>query len=236
MNEEYNYGGMLTADEIRRQIHFGNIQVVPYDSRCVNPNSYNLKLHKTLKIYKASYMLLFKKPGTGIEYHIYITPDDKDTVIMEYIARLEKYDTYLDTITLVENACLDCKTENKTFEFEIPDRGFCLDPQILYIGRTVEKTFSNKFIPMINGRSSGGRLGIDIHKCAGFGDIGFNGTWTLEIACVHPVRIYPNMEIAQICWFKPYGRIKKLYRGRYQGQIDATASRIQIDKNSIKGY
>lgn len=123
---------------------------------------------------------------------------------------------------------IDMHSNNETIEFEIPKEGYVLQPGVLYIGRTIERTHTDRFIPMINGRSSGGRLGISIHICAGFGDIGFDGSWTLEITCVEPVRVYPGEEIAQICYFKPYGKVKSeyLYHGRYQGQIDATASRF----------
>ena len=99
-------------------------------------------------------------------------------------------------------------------------------PNILYLGRTVERCKSDKFIPMINGRSSGGRLGLSIHVCAGFGDIGFNGTWTLEITVVQPLKIYPYEEVAQVCYFTPYGNTEKLYRGRYYNQEEATPSRF----------
>ena len=125
---------------------------------------------------------------------------------------------------------IDMKIPNKTIQFTIPEEGYVLQPGVLYIGRTVERTASEYYIPMINGRSSGGRLGISIHICAGFGDVGFDGTWTLEITCVEPVRIYPNTEIAQVCYFKPVGKIGKLYRGRYFGQQDATASRFYKPK------
>ena len=83
---------------------------------------------------------------------------------------------------------------------------------------------------MIDGRSSIGRLGIWIHVSAGFGDIGFDGTWTLEITVVKPVRVYPNIEICQVSYLTPYGDRSIQYEGRYQGQIDATASRSNIDK------
>jgi deoxycytidine triphosphate deaminase len=53
-------------------------------------------------------------------------------------------------------------------------------------------------VPMLEGRSSTGRLGLFIHVTAGFGDIGFAGFWTLEIFCVQPVKIYPDVEICQI--------------------------------------
>ena len=132
--------------------------------------------------------------------------------------------------SIMEENPLDMHKKTDTFELEIPDSGFTLEPGILYIGRTIETTSTDKFIPMINGRSSGGRLGISIHICAGFGDVGFNGSWTLEITCVEPVIVYPREQVAQVCYFKPYGRIGKkgLYNGRYQGQDDATASRFYM--------
>lgn len=131
-----------------------------------------------------------------------------------------------------DNYFLDMKKSNKTDECIIPETGMILQPGQLYIGRTIERVGTDKYIPMINGRSSGGRLGISIHICAGFGDIGFDGTWTLEITVVKPVMVYPNVEIAQVCFFKPYGKVNDefLYKGRYQGQIAATPSRFNRRK------
>ena len=48
-------GGMLTGAEIEKQIQKGNIIIDPYDPKCLNPNSYNLKLHPQLLIYKRNY-------------------------------------------------------------------------------------------------------------------------------------------------------------------------------------
>ncbi len=58
---------------------------------------------------------------------------------------------------------------------------------------------------MLEGRSSVGRLGLFIHVTAGFGDVGFAGYWTLEIFCVQPIRIYPNVEICQIYYHDIHG-------------------------------
>ena len=154
-----------------------------------------------------------------------LTEESSREIFAEEINRKQNSIPTLESVAL---APIDMHQNNETIEFEIPKEGYVLQPGILYIGRTIERTHTDKFIPMINGRSSGGRLGISIHICAGFGDIGFDGSWTLEITCVEPVRIYPGEEVAQICYFKPYGKIKNeyLYHGRYQGQIDATASRF----------
>lgn len=240
----FNFGGMLTGAEIERQIRKGKIDISPYDPSCLNPNSYNLKLHPQL--------LIYKRGGDRIE----LLPKNRVNKLNENNVNKTDYE-FIDNIndvkikTLNSNiksyTCdeiisqakfddteklepLDMKMDNEIIEFTIPEEGYVLQPGVLYIGRTIERTFSDKFIPMINGRSSGGRLGISIHVCAGFGDIGFNGTWTLEITAVEPVRIYANTEIAQVCYFSPYGKIKKLYRGRYYKQEDATASRFYKSK------
>ena len=133
-------------------------------------------------------------------------------------------------LLVYKDATIDFKKKNETEEIIIPEEGYVLQPNTLYIGSTNEKCGTDRYIPMLNGRSSVGRLGICIHITAGFGDIGFNGTWTLEITAIKPVRVYPNIEICQVSYFTPYGESKIKYDGRYQGQIDPTASRSNLEK------
>lgn len=109
----------------------------------------------------------------------------------------EEVETVDGFVSFVPN-CLNMAKDNPYHLIEIPEDGLILLPGVLYLGRTVEYTETHKFIPMLEGRSSVGRLGISIHSTAGFGDIGFCGYWTLEISCVQPVRIFPNVEICQI--------------------------------------
>ena len=106
------------------------------------------------------------------------------------------------------------------YQVMITEPGFVLEPGILYLASTLEYTETDEYIPCISGRSSIARLGIEIHRTAGFGDIGFKGTWTLEITVVNPVRVYPGMEICQIYYEKPDGFVDpaKLYNGKYSGQ------------------
>lgn len=124
---------------------------------------------------------------------------------------------------------IDLKKNNKVREIIIPEEGLVLKPNVLYLGRTNEYTETHNLVPGIDGRSSIGRHGISIHITAGFGDVGFKGTWTLEISCVQPVRIYPNIEIGQLYYEEITGNATKEYNGRYQGQIDATPSRLFKD-------
>ena len=67
------------------------------------------------------------------------------------------------------------------------------------------------------------------HVSAGFGDIGFKGSWTLEMVVAQPVRIYPGMRIGQIYWHKPVGEVTDYYHGKYQGQRGIQPSKLYED-------
>lgn len=103
-----------------------------------------------------------------------------------------------DTLLVYDNDILDMKEKNPYHLIKIPEEGLVIQPGKLYLGRTLERTETNNFVPMLEGRSSVGRLGVSIHATAGFGDIGFCGYWTLEISCIQPARIYPGVEIGQL--------------------------------------
>lgn len=122
--------------------------------------------------------------------------------------------------------CLDMKEENQTTEITIPEEGMVLQPNILYLGRTVEFTKTVGFVPQIEGRSSVARLGIDIHKTAGWGDDGFANFWTLEIVVTHPVRIYPFVKFCQIIYMKTFGDASMKYQGKYQDTREIDTSKL----------
>lgn len=282
MNEAIYNGSILTGSEIKKQIELGNIEIDPYDESCINPNSYNVKLHHQLAIYnrdrskddndlilpvqeefKAKLDIISKKFHNKEITYTQFVAQAQDLVLEYDKANKELKDKYgidiygsskassykknynaavvssmfgggeYDSSSNSEyynKTALDMKEKNSLITFDIPETGYVLRPGVLYLGRTVERTKTDKFIPMIDGRSSIGRLGIWIHVSAGFGDIGFDGTWTLEITAIEPVRIYPNVEIGQVCFHKPYGDIENLYRGRYYKQEDATESRFYLGK------
>jgi len=111
---------------------------------------------------------------------------------------------------------LDMRQENATSRLVIPPEGLLLEPHRLYLGRTVEYTATQGFVPMLEGRSSIGRLGLFVHITAGFGDIGFCGYWTLEIFCVQAIRIYPGVQICQIFYHTIEGDYDTYASGKYQ--------------------
>ena len=120
--------------------------------------------------------------------------------------------------------------DNEVINIEIPEEGYILIPGILYLGTTEEYTETYGFIPNIDGRSTTGRLGIEIHRTAGFGDNGFKGKWTLEITVTHPVIVYPGMEIGQLYYEEINGDTSMKYNGKYQDQNDVEQAKVDKEQ------
>jgi dCTP deaminase len=143
-----------------------------------------------------------------------------DLVIEPYEERLVNPNSYNlrlhHELLVYDNNVLDMKTENKATMLEIPEEGLLLEKDKLYLGRTLEYTESHRHVPMLEGRSSIGRLGLFVHVTAGFGDVGFCGFWTLEMFCVQPIRIYAGVEICQVFYHSIEGNYDLYTSGKYQ--------------------
>ena len=126
---------------------------------------------------------------------------------------------------------LDMKREQKLRPFKMDNTGVVLRPGTLYLGRTNERTITHNLVPMIEGRSSIGRLGMFIHITAGFGDVGFNGFWTLEISVIQPLRIYPNIDICQIFYHTILGEVEEYKSEKYQNNKGVQPSMIYKELN-----
>ncbi len=140
------------------------------------------------------------------EQQIIIEPFDRSCLgTNSYDVHLSKY------LAVYKDEVLDAKKHNQIEEVTIPEDGYVLLPGQLYLGVTEEYTETHNAVPFLEGKSSVGRLGIDIHATAGKGDVGFCNTWTLEISCVHPVRVYAGMPIGQLIYFGVDGDIENYY-------------------------
>lgn len=136
------------------------------------------------------------------------------------------YDVHLGKyLATYRNRVLDAKQHNEIDHFEIPKEGFLLQPNTLYLGVTVEYTETHRHVPFLEGKSSTGRLGIDIHATAGKGDVGFCNTWTLEISVTQPVRVYPGMPIGQLIYFVVEGEIETLYNTKANAKYSKPTTR-----------
>ncbi len=166
--------------------------------------------------------------GKEIQRHM-----GKDIVIQPFDPKRlnpNSYNLSLHNELLVyENRLLDMKVPNPVKTLTIPESGLVLEPDKLYLGRTNEFTQTDRFVPMLEGRSSVGRLGLFIHVTAGFGDVGFAGYWTLEIFCVQPIRIYPNVEICQIYYHDIQGEYDLYQSGKYQNNTGIQPSLLYRD-------
>jgi dCTP deaminase len=122
------------------------------------------------------------------------------------------YDVHLGThLATYRHGALDARLDNAVDEFRIPKDGFVLAPGQLYLGVTEEYTETHGYVPFLEGKSSVGRLGIDIHSTAGKGDVGFCNYWTLEMSVKLPVRIYSGMPIGQLIYFEISGKVANPY-------------------------
>ena len=133
------------------------------------------------------------------------------------------YDVHLGAnLATYEDDELDAKKHNTIRHFEIPGEGLVLQPHKFYLGVTEEYTETHIHVPFLEGKSSTGRLGIDIHATAGKGDVGFCGNWTLEISVKQPVKVYKGMPIGQLIYFPVEGEIEISYdkkkNAKYSGQ------------------
>jgi len=95
-------------------------------------------------------------------------------------------------------AFIDPKLPQNTTRHTIPDSGLVIQPGELWLGCTIESIGSDHFVPMYDGRSTIGRMGLFSHVTAGFGDVGFAQQWTLELVATLPIVLYAGMRIGQI--------------------------------------
>lgn len=132
------------------------------------------------------------------------------------------------TLIVYKNKILDTKKENPIRTVKIPESGIVLYPGRLYLGHTIETVGSKYFVPVIRGKSSTGRVGLFVHITADLIDIGYIGQFTLMMHAVQPVKIYPNMRIGQVTFWKTLGKIV-LYHGKYQGGNGPQPSQVFKD-------
>ncbi len=150
---------------------------------------------------------------------------EKGEIVVEPFRReclgTNSYDVHLGKyLAIYSEDVIDAKKDNPITEFEIPEEGIVLQPGQLYLGVTEEYTETHTTVPFLEGKSSVGRLGIDIHATAGKGDVGFCNFWTLEISCVKPVRVYAGMPVGQLIYFRVEGEIENMYNRKQNAKYN----------------
>ncbi|MEU1307788.1 dCTP deaminase [Streptomyces cinnamoneus] len=132
------------------------------------------------------------------------------------------------TLVRYTDAVLDTRRENAFETIPIPDEGFVLTPDRIYLGASVEVLGSDHFVPVIRSRSGAARLGMFVHVTADLIDIGSTGQTTFQLHAVQPVRVHAGDRLAQVTFWRPQGKVV-LYDGKYQGSKGPQPSQIHRD-------
>ena len=154
--------------------------------------------------------------------------EKKDIVIEPYdrsCLGTNSYDVHLSKfLACYVDDVIDAKRHNQVKHFEIDQTGIVLNPGKTYLGSTLEYTETHQCVPFLEGKSSVGRLGIDIHATAGKGDVGFCNHWTLEISVSQPVRVYAEMPIGQLIYFLVEGEVEVDYSNKASAKYNQRSS------------
>lgn len=131
---------------------------------------------------------------------------------------------FLDILKDPEEAISNIKNYVEHTSIDHNDK-FILHPGSFVLGCTLE------YIKMpfdlagrLEGKSTWGRVGLEVHSTAGFVDPGFEGCLTFELQNVGkvPIPLYPGVRVAQLCLQKtektliPY---KKKSTSSYSGRV-----------------
>ncbi len=190
------------------------IDIHPFDEALVGPNSIDVHL--------------------GTKLLVYCLPN-----VMEKYPEIIKRNVTTGSIETPINDFIHSVMDNPTAELNIPKNGMMLWPGILYLGTMPERTITAGCVPWLDGRSSTGRLGMQVHLTAGRGDDGFGTkipggcSWTFEITTIHPLWIAPGLRVGQLTYFELIGE-RMPYSGRYSEQVEPTASKMHMDPPKAK--
>lgn len=103
-------------------------------------------------------------------------------------------------------------------------------PGAFVLATTIEcVNLNGDLAAFVQGRSSIGRIGLSVQN-AGFVDPGFHGHITLELKneSLNPIELLYGYPVAQLVFFGTTP-VDKPYDGKYNGQVEATGSRMYLD-------
>ncbi len=178
---------ILSGPEILRQIKLGNIRIDPFDVKKVNPASFDLTLGDQVAVYESA-----------------VNVRGQSSIGLNLQPKLG-------------GIWLDTARNERVLKYKLSSEGWVLKPDIGYLMHTAETVWTKSYVPVLDGKSSIGRMFIKVHETAGYGDPNFDGQYTLEVTAVHPVIVYPGMRIAQIRFHAIEGELS-LYDGNYKNE------------------
>lgn len=231
---------ILSGIEIRRQIELGTITIDPFDPKRVNQTSVDLTLGTEVAVYEdftycdvASEWNRLEKSAIHQEHHKAglggLKLGHPGFGVGPYDGRgLTPHRMALET-------ALDTKKPARLRKWTMdPEVGWIICPGVGYLMHTHERVTSSKFNPVLDGKSSIGRLFIQVHVTAGYGEPGFDGQYTLEVTSQFPVRVYPGMRFCQMRFHVVEGEIEDyVERGHYKGDKARGAVASQVHETAF---
>ena len=204
--------GILSGESIEKAVRSGRVRISPYNPAHINPASYDVTLGPEVAVYS-------------------------DVVLGGFES------STLTGNNLRPNAhgSLDAARDNAVKRHVLEPGGpILLRPGIGYLMHTKERIWSEDYVPVLDGKSSIGRLFAVIHVTAGYGDPGFDGQYTLEVTVTHPLVLYEGMRIGQIRFHttcgkpRPYASHKSTYVGNLAvGPVPSRAwAQMQMGRQS----
>lgn len=110
---------------------------------------------------------------------------------------------------------------------EIPPHGFVLAATSERVGTR------NGVVASIRTRSSLARCGICVVRGAGWGDVGFDGVWTIEIQSAIDKTFYlpVGLRVGQMVFFKTRSPPQNQYHGKYSGFSEPVLPSLYKDRD-----
>jgi deoxycytidine triphosphate deaminase len=227
---------ILSGLEIQKQIKAGRIEVEPFDPHYMNPASLDLTLGREVLVYHN--VVDSCSPDYSPNHpERYFSPVRRNGVKGEGLMprACQNPNRPFPGMTFRPNGYLDAAMENETIGCVLePWEPFFLRPGIGYLMSVAERIRTDHYVPILDGKSSIGRLFAVVHVTAGFGDPGFDGQFTLEVQVTHPLIVYPGQRCCQVRFETIEGEVS-LYQGNYTGDAakGSVSSRAwkQIEKD-----
>jgi len=197
-------GGILSGLSIKEAVADGRIEIDPWEPTHVNPEdrinpaSYDLTLGRFVAVYEKVVYVDFEHGDGGV-------PGERVSPNL-LVGNRDFY--------------LDAASPNQVVRYEMDERGFLLKPGVGYLMHTAERIKTDHYVPIVDGKSSIGRLFVTAHVTAGYGDPGYDGQYTLEVVAVHPTVVYPGMRFCQMRFHTVIGGIESYAsKGSYKGDL-----------------
>lgn len=208
-----NSGGILSGPTIANEVREGHIRIEPgFDESRINPASYDLTLGSKVAVYRDSVYFVHKLGQESPKLF------QREKLPMRWEPPALRPDRAMCSDPEI---WLDSRKKNEVHQFTMePERGWLLKPGIGYLMHTAERIWTERYVPVLDGKSSLGRLFMTAHVTAGYGDPGFDGQYTLEVVVTHPVIVYPGMRFCQIRFHELAGPVLSYAtKGHYVGEL-----------------